>query len=213
MTSAEQLHELSLIGAIVIGPDGQKIGKFGQIFIDERSGEPAWATVYTGLFGHLESFIPLSRSVIAGDTLQVPYDKQTVKDAPNIDPEGQLSPSQEQELYHYYSLSYDEADQAAVQPGVHGAEARAEYSRENAHDPRSAGKHESAAAPGESTPARKPRLRKHVASPDSGKPADASSSGESVAGDEPSTEKERLRAQLRKEQAQTDGLSGGRQTR
>ncbi|KWR70059.1 hypothetical protein RN04_14515 [Arthrobacter sp. W1] len=212
MTSAEQFHELSLIGGTVIGPGGQKIGKFGQVFIDERSGEPEWATVHTGLFGHAESFIPLSRTTIAGDTLQVPYDKQTVKDAPNIDPEGQLSPSQEQELYHYYSLSYDEADQAAVQPGLHGDEARAEYSRENTQDPHSSGRHESAAAPGETAQTRTPRLRKHVASPDPAKPAVAGSGGESVAGDEPTTEKERLQAQLRKEQAQTDGLSGGRQT-
>ncbi|MGZ2223980.1 hypothetical protein [Glutamicibacter nicotianae] len=213
MTSAEQFHELSLIGGTVIGPGGQKIGKFGQVFIDEISGEPEWATVHTGLFGHAESFIPLSRTTIAGDTLQVPYDKQTVKDAPNIEPEEQLSASEEQELYHYYSLSYDEADQAAVQPGLHGDEARAEYSREDVQVARGSGKHEAAAAPDEGAAARKPRLRKHVAAPAPATPADAENLGETVAADEPGTEKERLQAQLRKEQAQTDGLSGGRQTR
>lgn len=213
MTSAEQFHELTLIGGTVIGPGGQKIGKFGQVFIDEVSGEPEWATVHTGLFGHAESFIPLSRTTIAGDTLQVPYDKQTVKDAPNIEPEEQLTASQEQELYHYYSLSYDEADQAAVQPGLHEDEARAEYPREGVPGPHNPGKHESAAAPDEAAVARKPRLRKHVAAPAPTMPADAGSVGETVEAEEPGTEKERLQAQLRKEQAQTDGLSGGRQTR
>ena len=213
MTSAEQFHELTLIGGTVIGPGGQKIGKFGQVFIDEVSGEPEWATVHTGPFGHAESFIPLSRTTIAGDTLQVPYDKQTVKDAPNIEPEEQLTASQEQELYHYYSLSYDEADQAAVQPGLHEDEARAEYSREGVPGPHNPGKHEASASPDEAAAVRKPRLRKHVAAPAPSTPADAGSVGETVAAHEPGTEKERLQAQLRKEQAQTDGLSGGRQTR
>lgn len=213
MTSAEQFHELTLIGGTVIGPGGQKIGKFGQVFIDEVSGEPEWATVHTGLFGHAESFIPLSRTTIAGDTLQVPYDKQTVKDAPNIEPEEQLTASQEQELYHYYSLSYDEADQAAVQPGLHGDEARAEYSREGVSGPHNPGKHEASTSPDETCVARKPRLRKHVAAPAPASPTDAGNIGATVAAAEPGTEKERLQAQLRKEQAQTDGLSGGRQTR
>ncbi|MFJ2145369.1 YsnF/AvaK domain-containing protein [Glutamicibacter sp. NPDC087831] len=135
MISTEQLQELSAIGGTVIGPDGQKIGKFGQIFLDDRSGQPEWATVRTGLFGLSESFVPLSQATVAGDTLSVPYGKQTVKDAPNIDPEGQLTPEQEQELYHYYSLSYQEADQAAVQLGVPETDARAEYSREDVRDP------------------------------------------------------------------------------
>lgn len=173
MISTEQLQELSAIGGTVIGPDGQKIGKFGQIFLDDRSGQPEWATVRTGLFGLSESFVPLSQATVAGDTLSVPYDKQTVKDAPNIDPEGQLTPEQEQELYHYYSLSYHEADQAAVQPGVPDTDARAEYSREDVRGPR-AGAPRSSAVRSEEQPqvgtegveTGKVRLRKHVVTRD-----------------------------------------------
>lgn len=173
MISTEQLQELSAIGGTVIGPDGQKIGKFGQIFLDDRSGQPEWATVRTGLFGLSESFVPLSQATVAGDTLSVPYDKQTVKDAPNIDPEGQLAPEQEQELYHYYSLSYQEADQAAVQPGIPETDARAEYSREDVRDPvdgtspASAIRSEERLHVGtESVDTGKVRLRKHVVTED-----------------------------------------------
>lgn len=173
MISTEQLQELSAIGGTVIGPDGQKIGKFGQIFLDDRSGQPEWATVRTGLFGLSESFVPLSQATVAGDTLSVPYDKQTVKDAPNIDPEGQLTPEQEQELYHYYSLSYHEADQAAVQPGVPDTDARAEYSREDVRGP-GTGAPRSSAVRSEEQPqvgtegveTGKVRLRKHVVTRD-----------------------------------------------
>ena len=252
MISTEQLNELSLIGGTVVGPDGQKIGKFGQVFIDDRSGEPAWATVHTGFFGLLESFIPLSEAAIAGDTLSIPYDKQTVKDAPNIEPEGRLSEAEEQELYRYYSLAWDDADQAAVQPGVPESEARTEYSREDVREPVAGGpeasmlrSEEQLHVGTENVETGKVRLRKHVVTEDVTRTvpvsheevrlerepvADAPSSGAlggELAADEKSTEpvervslekeavteEERLKAELRKEQVETEGLSDGRQTR
>lgn len=252
MISTEQLNELSLIGGTVVGPDGQKIGKFGQVFIDDRSGEPAWATVHTGFFGLSESFIPLSEAAIAGDTLSIPYDKQTVKDAPNIEPEGRLSEAEEQELYRYYSLAWDDADQAAVQPGVPESEARTEYSREDMREPVAGGpeasmlrSEEQLHVGTENVETGKVRLRKHVVTEDvtrtvpvsheevrlerepvADAPAAGALGGE-LAADEKSTEpvervslekeavteEERLKAELRKEQVETEGLSDGRQTR
>jgi uncharacterized protein (TIGR02271 family) len=252
MISTEQLNELSLIGGTVVGPAGQKIGKFGQVFIDDRSGEPAWATVHTGFFGLSESFIPLSEAAIAGDTLSIPYDKQTVKDAPNIEPEGRLSEAEEQELYRYYSLAWDDADQAAVQPGVPESEARTEYSREDMREPVAGGpeasmlrSEEQLHVGTENVETGKVRLRKHVVTEDvtrtvpvsheevrlerepvADAPAAGALGGE-LAADEKSTEpvervslekeavteEERLKAELRKEQVETEGLSDGRQTR
>ncbi|MGP5286426.1 DUF2382 domain-containing protein [Glutamicibacter arilaitensis] len=252
MISTEQLNELSLIGGTVVGPDGQKIGKFGQVFIDDRSGEPAWATVHTGFFGLSESFIPLSQAAIAGDTLSIPYDKQTVKDAPNIEPEGRLSEAEEQELYRYYSLAWDDADQAAVQPGVPESEARTEYSREDVREPEAGGpeasmlrSEEQLHVGTENVETGKVRLRKHVVTEDVTRTVPASHEevrlerepvadapaagalGGELAEDEKSTEpvervslekeavteEERLKAELRKEQVETEGLSDGRQTR
>ena len=37
-------------------------------------------------------------------TLQ--YDKATVKDAPNVDEDGHLSPQEEEQLYRFYGLQY-----------------------------------------------------------------------------------------------------------
>ena len=48
-----------LIGRQAYDVQGQKVGKIGQIYLDERSGTPSWATVNTGLFGQKESFVPL----------------------------------------------------------------------------------------------------------------------------------------------------------
>jgi len=95
-----------VIGSEVYGSDGDKIGKVGQVYLDDQSGQPAWVTVNTGLFGTNESFIPVQEASFSGDRLTVPYDKTKVKEAPNVAADGHISPEEEQELYRYYGLSY-----------------------------------------------------------------------------------------------------------
>lgn len=105
MISKEQTNDLLTGKAVVIDSDGQKIGKIEQIFLDDRTGEAAWATASMGLFGNSETFVPLDRAEKAEDQVQVPYSKDFVKDAPRVDAGGHLDPQQEQELYRYYELS------------------------------------------------------------------------------------------------------------
>lgn len=108
MIDKHQIDELLHHDGTVVGADGEKIGKFGQVFLDDQTGEPQWVTVRTGLFGLSESFVPLDEASVDGDTVTVPFDKQTVKGAPRIDDEdGHLSPADEQELYRYYNRAYD----------------------------------------------------------------------------------------------------------
>ena len=95
--------------ASVVGSDGDKIGKIGQVFLDDESGNPEWVTVKTGLFGGAESFVPLSQGNISGSEIRVPFDNDKVKRAPQIqDSDGHLEPDQEAELYRYYGM--DSAD-------------------------------------------------------------------------------------------------------
>jgi uncharacterized protein (TIGR02271 family) len=101
----------NVIGATAYGADGDKIGKIGQLYLDDQSGRPEFVTVNTGLFATSESFVPVADARLDGDKLMVPFDKQVVKDAPNIDVDnGHLEPHQEQEIYRYYGLSYNGAD-------------------------------------------------------------------------------------------------------
>jgi uncharacterized protein (TIGR02271 family) len=103
----------NVIGRDIYGSDGGKIGKAVQVYADDESGKPEWVTVQTGLFGTNESFVPLADATVSGDQITVPYDKAFVKDAPNIDEDGHLSPDQEQELYAYYNRSGYDATTAA----------------------------------------------------------------------------------------------------
>ncbi len=103
MISTEQLQQV--IGSTAVGTDGSKIGTIGQVYLDNATGRPEWATVKTGLFGSSESFVPLSEAEVTGDGVRLPYDKDRVKNAPNIDADRELSETEEQELYAYYGLS------------------------------------------------------------------------------------------------------------
>jgi hypothetical protein len=86
-------------GRTMTGPDGAKVGTIEAIYLDDQTGEPEWALVNTGLFGTRSTFVPLAQAADAGDSVQVPYGKQLVKDAPNINPDAHLSEQEEQELW------------------------------------------------------------------------------------------------------------------
>jgi uncharacterized protein (TIGR02271 family) len=100
-----------LVGSQVVDSGRQRIGKVGQVFLDDETSSPQWVTVQTGLFGTRETFVPLAGAQIAGDgDLQVPYGKDRVKDAPSVDAEaGHLSEAEEAALYRYYGLGQAES--------------------------------------------------------------------------------------------------------
>jgi uncharacterized protein (TIGR02271 family) len=102
MIESQQLDRLP--GMDVIGSDGEDIGKVDEVYVDDATGEPSFALVNTGLFGLKSSFVPLDQAALSGENLQVAATKDQVKDAPNMDPDGHLSPDEEDELYRYYGL-------------------------------------------------------------------------------------------------------------
>src|SRR5690242_2827216 len=94
----------TLIGKTAVDNSGEKIGKIGQVYLDDRTGEPAWVTVSTGLFGTKESFAPLDGAQVSGDdNVQLQVSKEQIKGAPNIDDDGHIGDNEQAELYRYYS--------------------------------------------------------------------------------------------------------------
>jgi uncharacterized protein (TIGR02271 family) len=92
-------------GRDLIDRDGDEVGSIGDVYLDDRTGQPEWLTVKTGLFGLRESFVPAAEARAEGDTVRVPYEKSQVKDAPNVDTDGALSHEEESRLYRHYGLS------------------------------------------------------------------------------------------------------------
>jgi uncharacterized protein (TIGR02271 family) len=93
-----------VIGQDVYDQSGEKIGSASEVYLDDETGQPEWATVRTGLFGTKESFVPIRNADLTSDGLRVSVSKEQVKDAPKIDTDGHLSPEEEEELYRYYGM-------------------------------------------------------------------------------------------------------------
>lgn len=100
-TSIDRLQD-----ANVYDTNGDKVGSVGQVYLDDATNEPTFVTVKTGLFGMKETFVPLNQASQAQDGLTIPFDKDFIKDAPNVDADGSLTPEEEQRIYEYYSLDY-----------------------------------------------------------------------------------------------------------
>jgi uncharacterized protein (TIGR02271 family) len=95
-------------GQTLYDADGDKIGSIEEIYLDAETNEPEWALVNTGLFGTKHTFVPLKEATAASGGARVPYDKAKIKDAPKMDASGELSQSDEAQLYEYYGLGYTE---------------------------------------------------------------------------------------------------------
>jgi sporulation protein YlmC with PRC-barrel domain len=113
-------------GRTVIDRNGEKIGTLRDIYLDE-SDRPAWASVHTALFGLRETVVPLAEARPAGDQVQLPYDGDHVKQAPNVDPDVQMSADEEELLYRHYAAAdgSDEEEPSAEseRPGAEAASA------------------------------------------------------------------------------------------
>ncbi|MDP8977135.1 MAG: PRC and DUF2382 domain-containing protein [Actinomycetota bacterium] len=100
---------LSWRGQTMYDANGDKLGKVEEIYLDNETDQPEWATVKTGLFGSSLSFVPIAEATDDGGQVRVSYDKDTVKAAPQVDPDGELSQEEEAQLYRHYGKEYSEA--------------------------------------------------------------------------------------------------------
>jgi uncharacterized protein (TIGR02271 family) len=104
-------------GQQLLDSDGERIGAIEEIYIDSRTEQPEWALVKTGLFGGKGTFVPLQQARPEADGVRVPFDKAHVKDAPNVEPDGELSHSEERTLYEHYGVDYGESESGSANGG------------------------------------------------------------------------------------------------
>ena len=100
MTTTENLQNME--GRTAVDTNGTKLGKIGQVYVDDQSGQPLWVTISTGMFGTKESFAPLHGSQADGDNLRLAVTKDMVKDAPGIETDGRIEGDENEALYTYY---------------------------------------------------------------------------------------------------------------
>jgi hypothetical protein len=127
----EDVHQIATGSGEVRSANGDRIGNIGQVYLDNESGEPNWVTVKTGLFGTQETFVPLAQAEVSGVDVTVPYDKDTIKDAPRLDVGGTLTPEEERRLYSYYfSATTVQVSAVADRDADRGDYDRGDYDRD-----------------------------------------------------------------------------------
>jgi hypothetical protein len=86
-----------------VDTEGNRIGTISKVYLDDQTGQPRWVLVETGLFGTRQSFAPIHGSRLDGELVVLAVSKDQVKDAPNINPDTNISESEQDALRQYYS--------------------------------------------------------------------------------------------------------------
>jgi uncharacterized protein (TIGR02271 family) len=92
-------------GYTVYDPDGDKIGKVDDLFLDENE-QPEYIGVKMGLLGTSSTLIPWQMVEVreSDSSLIVSADDGHVKDGPTFDDDREITPEFESEVYSYYGL-------------------------------------------------------------------------------------------------------------
>ena len=98
-------------GQDLLDRDGAKAGSIVDLYIGERTEQPTWALVRTGLLGSRETLVPLDQAtvplaaVISGaGSVQVPLENATILDAPSVAVGEGISEAAAVALRRYYRL-------------------------------------------------------------------------------------------------------------
>jgi sporulation protein YlmC with PRC-barrel domain len=93
----------------VIDSEGKEIGHAEDIYVDDRTGEPAFLLVRGGLFGMKMHFVPVEGARVEGDQIRVAWDYDTIKNAPRVSADEHLSEEEEMKLFEHYGLDRGDA--------------------------------------------------------------------------------------------------------
>jgi hypothetical protein len=88
---------------------GEKIGTLNDVYLDEPTGAPEWAVVESGTLRASRWFVPLRGVQLLEGRIQVPFTRELVTSAPEMEADGRISPSDEHELYYHYGINRQEA--------------------------------------------------------------------------------------------------------
>ena len=96
-------HLQTIVGSNAVDNDGDKLGKVGNVYLDDRPASPEWATVNTGLFGTKESFVPLRDATRRGrPAASCPTTRPRSRTPRKVADDGHIGDDEQEELYRYY---------------------------------------------------------------------------------------------------------------
>ena len=90
-------------GRMVVDRDGARIGTITQIYTDDATGLPEWATTR---LGEATVFLPLLDAHEQDGAVQVQVKRDDVAKAPMVGPGRRISEQDEARLYRWYGIDY-----------------------------------------------------------------------------------------------------------
>jgi PRC-barrel domain protein len=113
--SRQDIHENW--GKDVLDPDDESVGAFEAIYVDSESKEPRFVAVRTGLFGTGHTVIPVKKEDVIQGIVRVGYDKEAVKEAPDVELADELGPEAEKRITEYYGGHHRRDPEPLPPPG------------------------------------------------------------------------------------------------
>ena len=77
---------LGWIGSRVDDIYGASVGRLEDVWIDPGTGVPRWLLIKEGRFGGRTTLIPFEDATAGAGHVWVPYEREVVRDAPEIEP-------------------------------------------------------------------------------------------------------------------------------
>lgn len=90
-------------GKLLVDRDGTEIGTCTQVFVDDATGLPEWASA--DLNGG-PAVVPLLDAAEAGDNVRVAVRQAEVTEAPRVADPGHISEDEEERLYRHYGIQF-----------------------------------------------------------------------------------------------------------
>ena len=102
--SKPSLNEaLGWIGSRVDDIYGANVGRLEDVWIDPGTGMPRWLLVKEGRFGGHTTLIPFEDATAGAGHVWVPYEREVVREAPEIEPGAPLTHGVEASLRNHYA--------------------------------------------------------------------------------------------------------------
>jgi hypothetical protein len=90
-------------GKLLVDRTGKPIGTVTQVYTDDATGLPEWATTR---LGEAAVFVPLQGAVEEDGQIRVPLHRDVVAKSPTVVDKQHITPDEEARLYRYYGIPY-----------------------------------------------------------------------------------------------------------
>lgn len=107
MTRIEEAD--SWIGQTAVDDTGEQVGMISEIWVDDVTGRPAWASVMGPALGAREALVPLAGAVALGGGRQFAYTKEQIAAAPQVAEGGRLDEEGKEQLCAHYGTAAADA--------------------------------------------------------------------------------------------------------